>query len=400
MCLKLEEFLNVVPRVRCHPNFNAIEEFTGIEAITFDGAGRGGQKTKVFAYRGFPKDAEGPVPAVVLVHGGGGVPYLTWVKQWNDRGYAAIAFSTTGEFPVRVNAGTTESEEGPRAERWSYLYGEFLEDGYVAAPKDDFMQNSEKPLDEQWMYHAISGAILAHNVLENDERVDATKIGICGISWGGVITSLTLGYNSKLAFAVPIYGAGYLRETAQSIGEYFRSGKNPELWLAEDRFDRAKMPILWLCHTADANFSLIVNTKSYLDTEKNNDKTRLSNVYNMRHSHYRAWLRNDPLAFADWVCRGGAAFPQIRVEGGKVKISSPEAEMLSASLFYITERQSYAPNETGKVVMQQEWQKKELSVVEGEADATVTDEMVGHYFELSAKIGDDEIIVTTPYIEK
>lgn len=400
MCLKLEEFLNVVPKTQYYSSFYAIEEFEGIEAITYDGAPRGGQKTKVFAYLGFPKNVEGPVPGVVLVHGGGGVPYLTWVKQWNDRGYAAIAFSTTGDFPLRINAGRTESEGIPREENWSTLYGEFSEEGYVCAPGYDCLANFEKTLDEQWMYHAIAGAILAHNLLANDPRVDASKVGICGVSWGGVITSLTVGYNPKIAFAVPIYGAGYLRETFGSIGTYFNAGKNPELWLAEDRFDRAKMPILWLCHTADACFSLIVNTKSYLDTKDNNAGTRLANVYDMHHSHYRAWLRTDPLAFADWVCRGGAAFPQIWVEGKQVKISAPEAEIISVSLFYITERQSFADNGNGKYVMQQEWQRQELSVADGVAEFSLTDEMVGHYFELKAKVGDDEIIVTTPYIEK
>lgn len=401
MCLKLEDFLNIVPKVQRYPAFYATGENEGIEAITYDGAPRCGQKTKVFAYLGFPKDAEGPVPGVVLIHGGGGVPYLAWVKQWNDRGYAAIAFSTTGDFPKEINAGLTERDLKPREELWSRKpYGEFVEEGYVCAPVMDCLANSEKQLDEQWLYHAVAGAILAHNLLANDERVDASKVGICGISWGGVVTSLTIGYNPKIAFAVPIYGAGYLRETVGSIGTYFNSGKNPELWLAEDRFDGAKMPIFWQCFTEDNNFSLIVNTKSYLHTEPNNSKTRLSNVYNMRHSHRRAWWRNEALIFADWICRGGLAFPQISIEKNQVRIFSPEAEPISLRLFYITEHQSYAKNEDGIFTMQQEWQQTELKIIDGAAEIALTDEMKGYYFELTAKLGDEDIIVTTPYIER
>ena len=30
------------------------------------------------------------VPGMVLVHGGGGTAFASWVKRWNDRGYAAM----------------------------------------------------------------------------------------------------------------------------------------------------------------------------------------------------------------------------------------------------------------------------------------------------------------------
>ena len=86
----------------------------------------------------------------------------------------------------------------------------FAQDGYVVAPNNSEMGDYDIPVVDQWMYHAVSAAILAHNILRNDIRVDATKIGICGISWGSVITSITIGYDSRFAFAVPIYGSGYL----------------------------------------------------------------------------------------------------------------------------------------------------------------------------------------------
>ena len=78
-----------------------LPEYAHIRAVTYDGMPYRGQKTKVFAYVGFPAGAspESPVPAIVLVHGGGGHPLLPWVKLWNDCGYAAIAMDTTGFFP-------------------------------------------------------------------------------------------------------------------------------------------------------------------------------------------------------------------------------------------------------------------------------------------------------------
>ena len=337
---------------------------------------------------------------MVLVHGGGGVPFLPWVKQWNDRGYAAIAMSATGEFPRKINAGFKEGGQHPEFFARG-LWGEFCEDGYTETPDNDNMSHSEQPLDEQWMYQAVSAVILAHNILRQDERVDAARIGICGVSWGGVITSITLGYDQRFSFAVPIYGSGYLTESMGFVGEFFRNGKNGELWLAEKRFDRVSLPILWQCENADAPFSMNANGSSYLDTVRRNPKTRFSAVYQMKHSHRAAWARPEPLAFADWICREGEAFPEIKV-GKTLQIVPNDTKVVSLRLFYLTEPMSYGSSAVGEWnwKMEQEWQWIDLSIKDGGGEYELSDEMNGYYFELTAKVGEEEIVVTTPYTEK
>ena len=90
----------IYPYINADPNVSWIRDYdpmdgawSNIQAITYDGAKIGGQKTKVFAYLGFPQGASAhkKVPAVVLVHGGSGHAFAQWIKLWNDRGYAAIA---------------------------------------------------------------------------------------------------------------------------------------------------------------------------------------------------------------------------------------------------------------------------------------------------------------------
>ena len=396
MYLPIEDFLSIVPKVTCYPAWNATGEFEGIKAITYEGAEYLGKKTKIFAYYGVPSNAQERVPAVVLVHGGGGVPFLPWVKQWNDRGYAAIAMSTTGEFPRQINAGFKEGGQHP--EFFSRgMWGEFCEEGYGDAPDNDSMSRSEKPINEQWMYQAVSGVILAHNVLRANSRIDRNRIGICGVSWGGVITSITIGYDSRFAFAVPIYGSGYLTESMGTLGDYFRSGKNHELWLAEKQFDRVKIPILWQCENADTSFSINSNSKSYQDSVKNSPNTRFSAVHQMKHSHRRAWVRPEPLAFADWICQERAAFPTVEIEKNRIIFPS-ETDAVSLRLFYLTEPMSYRKNEEGSLEMAQEWQWKELSLKD--RGFVLSEEIKGYYFELTARICDEEIIVTTPYFEK
>ena len=62
------------------------------KAIFYETLSFKGKPTRAFAYIGIPK-SDKPVPAMVLVHGGGGKAFYEWVKIWNDRGYAAISMS-------------------------------------------------------------------------------------------------------------------------------------------------------------------------------------------------------------------------------------------------------------------------------------------------------------------
>ena len=283
------------------PEFNPVGEFAGIKAITYDGAMIGSSKTKVFAYLGFPEgaSAENPVPAVVLVHGSqNGIPYAKWVKEWNKRGYAAISMSTNNFFPKNKIAG--DKEYAGERENWNEgLYGVFAEEGYVTAPRNEVMSDSDKHYSEMWMYHAVSDCILAGNLLRADERVNSELVGICGISWGATVTSIAIGYDTRYAFAVPIYGSGYLTEAHTVFATVFGKDKNPEYWLAEKKFDKADMPILWLCMNNDTPFSMNSNIKSYLHTLKNNEETRLAAINGWSHSHGSGWSREEAYAFAD-----------------------------------------------------------------------------------------------------
>ena len=198
--------------------FHPVNKYEGIKAITYDGFTRNNLKTKNFGYIGFPEDSEGNVPAVVLVHGGAGYPFLNWIKEWNSRGYAAIAISTVGVFPTRLNAGDVE---GALSVDWTNsLEGCFAENGYTASPDNDDMRiRDTQSIDEMWMYHAVSQVLLAGKVLETFDNINKSQIGVVGISWGSVILSVALGYKNNFAYAIPVYGSGYLDESLNRIRE-------------------------------------------------------------------------------------------------------------------------------------------------------------------------------------
>ena len=96
------------------PCSNSCGRVAGVEPIFVEGEPWHGKPTRVFAWWGLPKGASAAqkVPAMVLVHGGGGTAFATWVKTWNDRGYAAIAMDTCGAIPQ----GERDGRAHPRHE--------------------------------------------------------------------------------------------------------------------------------------------------------------------------------------------------------------------------------------------------------------------------------------------
>ena len=399
---------NTPPVVKEIPEFTpTLSGYTHIRAVTYDGLDKNGEKTKVFAYIGFPEGAseQKPVPAIVLVHGGGGHAFLSWVKMWNDRGYAAIAMDNTGFFPASVNAGETEGTQG-----FTYgLSGIFQENGYVNAPNNDGMSSSDGAVENMWMYHAVGQVIIAGNILRADRRVDSSKIGVTGISWGGVITSIVIGWDNRFAFAVPIYGSGYLTEARAWIGNNFSGSATQALWSAAHRFDKVTMPVLWLGWNDDNCFSVNSHSLSYADTVKQNGNTRLSYIHGMMHSHYHGWTPAESAVFADSVVRGTPAMAGFAVQPSgydihaKLDVGGGTA-VSRVRLFYITSPQTYSQKMKygySSTFMDQEWLTAPLTYDEAENTITgsVPAEAAAYYIEVTSVVNGVPVVTSSEYIE-
>ncbi|MBQ9735628.1 MAG: prolyl oligopeptidase family serine peptidase [Clostridia bacterium] len=323
-------------------------EYRYIQAITYDGLDMNGSKTSVFAYYGVPEgaSAEEPVPAVVLIHGGGGHAYLEWVKHWNDLGYAAIAMETTGEFPTYPGSCTDEYHQVGKT---AYAFGEFFDpgEGYVLAPTRDSkttfakeVNGTYREVSESWAYHAMAAVILGHNVLRQDARVDSDRIGITGISWGGVLASMVIGYDNRFAFAMPVYGTAYLGE-GRPFSDYGNEYVDA-LWGAAHNLHNATMPILWLAWLGDSFFCMDAYTASLNATKDLNEKTTLSVRPDWTHSHQSAYLRdNHSVLFANSVCFGTTApvtfeaQPSGRTFDVKLRYEGVDPESIKTTLYYL-----------------------------------------------------------------
>lgn len=406
----LASYLNVVPKVEYLPEYDPKSNKTGtnewenIYALTFDGATLNGGKTKVFAYIGYPEGITENAPAVVLVHGGMGHPYAQWIKEWTDRGYVAIAFENTGYFPTDTGKGIAGRDSDP-ASYWAYgLNGVFAEDGYVNAPTNSGMMDSGSQADTQWMYHCVAQTILAHNILRTDPVVDPDRIGITGISWGGVISSIAIGYDNRFAFAIPVYCTGYLQNSLTDMATRFGSLASTTVWSAQDRFDQVDFPVLWLCWNDDSSCSVISPSLSYLDTMNNNSKTTLSIIHNMQHYHSAAWNQAINYRFADWAVNNGAGLTKLDSEpAGRsftVTFTAPiDANSVSAKLYFITEALSYSKKigET-QPTMDQTWLTVDCSVSGNSISCDVPADAYSYYLEITTTTPAGSYVTTSALI--
>ena len=246
-----------------------------------------GRETKVFGYLGIPKTEEGKkVPGVVLVHGGGGTAFDDWVKMWTDRGYAALALDTEGNIPVKGNK--LDWQEHPASP-------------YFGKPNARF-QDTADDVNNTWMHYATASVMAAANLLKSLPQVDENKVGVCGISWGGVITMITTCYYNGFAFSVPIYLAMHVKNSGVAVDVNYNT-ECADVWEASP-ITGIKAPMLFIGDISDACTSVTALSACAEDIKGD---AYLSFQAGFGHSHVAGASRTESMDFADYIVKGGPA---------------------------------------------------------------------------------------------
>ncbi|MBM3738989.1 MAG: dipeptidyl aminopeptidase [Acidobacteria bacterium] len=268
----------------------------GVRTLFIESVPYKGKATRVFAYYGAPEVQEGAkVPAMVLIHGGGGTAFAEWVRLWNKRGYAAIAMDTVGTIPKRGEGNKLWNPDRERHEHSGPAgWGDF--------------NNVDLPPGDQWTYHAVAAAVKAHSLLRSFPEVDSKRTGVTGISWGGYLTSIVSGVDPRFRFAAPVYGCGFLGEDSAWLTQFEKLGKERaarwlSLWDPSVYLAHARMPMLWVNGTNDFAYPLPSWHKSLLLTK---GRRTLAVRVRMKHSHPDGALPEDIHAYANAILRGGA----------------------------------------------------------------------------------------------
>ncbi|MFF2090779.1 alpha/beta hydrolase family protein [Paenibacillus sp. NPDC058174] len=369
------------------------DEANGIKAIFYDGVSYKGKKTRVFAYFGVP-EATGLVPAILLVHGGAGSAFAQWVKQWNDRGYAAIAMDLEGQIPFSSYNELQRILNGDRCIETSAVPADFSPHPWSGPSKQGVFADYAEPPQDQWFYHAVAAVLSAHTILRSLPGVDPDRVGMTGISWGGIITSLMAGLDNRLKFAMPIYGCGYLYEPGTFYGAGFAAmppdaaEQIKRLWDPSSYLHDSRIPMLWLNGNQDTHFPLSIFMKSYEQHTSNDANahlhSRISIQHGLPHSYPAAWSCTESYAFADSMTGKGS--PLIRITqteqcGQLLQVSfESQIEIAEAVLYWCEEASDW--RRTSWNCVQAELMQEETSAEQGKAAVPLPGGNCTFYMEL------------------
>ncbi len=308
-------------------------EFTAgpglVQEVWYDNVPYKGKPTKVFAYYGVPT-GDGPFPAMLCVHGGGGKAFREWADLWAKRGYVALAMDLAGKGPD----GMRHANAGP-------------DQGDV----DKFGDFTLETVGDMWTYHAVAAVVRGHSLLASRPEVDRNRIGITGISWGGYLTCIVAGIDDRLKCAVPVYGCGFLGDNSTWVD---RLAKMPEaqskLWL--DKFDPSKYldgatcPMLFVNGTNDFAYPLDSYQKSYRLPQ---GPVTLCVRVRMPHGHSQGWAPTEIGAFVDSI---------LKEDKPLAKIGAPTVVEGNASATFAS-RTSIESGELHYAVATGPWQRRE-----------------------------------------
>jgi dienelactone hydrolase len=309
------------------PQYKWADQQGPVRSLYYAGLPYKDKQTRVFAYYASPATlrSEAPTgkgfPGVVLVHGGGGAAFKEWAELWAKRGYAAIAMDLAGC--------------GPDKKR--------LDDGGPDQSDDTKFGAIDQPVGEQWPYHAVADAILAHSLLRSFKEVDARRTAVTGISWGGYLTCIVAGLDNRFQAAVPVYGCGFLHENSVWLPRFEKmtpaqKDKWVQLWDPSRYIGSAAMPVLFIDGTNDFAYPLDSYAKTY-GLVKGRRNFRIT--VNMPHGHPQGWAPVEIGLFIDSCLCGGKPLPTIlrpKKANDQVLASvRTGTNLVSAALHYTTE---------------------------------------------------------------
>ena len=234
------------------------------------------------------------------------------------------------------------------------------------APHNQNYGDADLPIEQTWMYYAVSTAILGNSLLHGLDYVDIYKVGVCGVSWGGVITSIISGYDDRFAFSVPIYCSLNLAEAkGGNLNGYYRAHPAARVWDDDEGLSRVETPLFFLAMNDDVN----AFPDSISMTAARCKNATVSLVRNWLHSHTHAFARPEPYAFADSIVKGGDGMVKVVAQpeksSGSVKITVPEGLSVKAYIAFTGGDMKKIPS----------WGHIRLTLKEGEAAYEITDEM-------------------------
>jgi dienelactone hydrolase len=158
-------------------------------------------KNEAYAVIAAPK-TPGKHPGILVLHGSGGSAEEEKAMAWAQRGYVAIAPDMPGLYSPLTHGNLPMSK------------------GYA-----DGRYTMQPDTRASVLFDGMLAAMKALDLLRAQPDVDKANIGVCGVSWGGTMTTMVCGLAAdKVKAGFAIYGSGFFDKGS------WRGGKpNPAL---------------------------------------------------------------------------------------------------------------------------------------------------------------------------
>jgi len=217
----------------------------------------------------------------------------------------------------------------------------------------------------------VADGMLANSLLRSFPEINPEKVGVCGVSWGGVWTCILSGLDHRFAFAIPIYGCGFLNESTGLVHTLSRLPWDPSLFLPQ-----AGCPLLFVNGTNDKNFPPPVWQKS---VDAGVAPAQELFLPGLSHSHPDAWAVPEPYVFARAVVekRSIETHPATQREGDRLS-ASLKTPASQATLWYTVDTTAFP---------ERQWQSAPADLTESAASVTLPTGTTAAFFLLQDSEG-------------
>jgi pimeloyl-ACP methyl ester carboxylesterase len=216
-----------------------------------------GAPSKVAAFYAFPKGGS-KLPAILELHGGGQSASLDSVVTFAKRGYAGLSLNWGGNklnfgraketwAGAQTDWGKLDATHPPQRNKVNHFVG-------ALAPDEFTLDVVESPRNSNW-FVVLMAARRALTFLEQQPEADPARLGVCGHSMGGKLTTNLAGIDQRVRAAVPSCGgSGHILESQTGLPGCLKSKPDAlELACISDNayIPRITCPVLWLSPTND-----------------------------------------------------------------------------------------------------------------------------------------------------
>ncbi len=325
---------------------------------------------RIFGYLSRP-EGPGPFPALLLISGFKQPARRDWAEHHAARGYVALVFDHLGRGPD----------------------GQPLADSVIPVTEENTFEPFTRDVRSCAPFQTIAACLRGISLLDSLEDVDRSKIGVTGLSWGGVLCCIIPALDERIRCAVAVYGCGGISlESGVLAFLNLMSASDHLRWSLY--FDPCnylpwiRCPILLINGTNDPIYPFSIHRQSYLIVP---GPKSLSVRINMSHGYIHEWpWWQDSEVFLDAHLKGGTPFPTItQTEFGPSRVAAQIASTSGSIEAYLcwTTSQAYYRDRP--------WQAKVLPLEGSQISAELPPGTVAYY--LAASDIARRAMVTTPF---